>query len=209
MGRANQIFRKARKALHDLDLLKILQSEIAHELSSTRFLVLFSFLHWNPFQSISSSSLIFHFSFSHSQSQNHEHNNGSSSDFAVEYDSPMSRDVVLRRKLESGEEVAISALPGRFRFGHEGAFPREILMKICVSKPGVSSLLQFDCGVSEDGHSGSPFKIYNAYYLQSSACLGPSVYRGPLFRYCFLATLIVPRINIEHSHLCLITFLRS
>lgn len=150
MGRANQIFRKARKALHDLDLLKILQSEIAHELSSTRFL-------------------------------NHEHNNGSSSDFAVEYDSPMSRDVVLRRKLESGEEVAISALPGRFRFGHEGAFPREILMKICVSKPGVSSLLQFDCGVSEDGHSGSPFKIYNAYYLQSSACLGPSVYRGPLF----------------------------
>lgn len=149
MPRANQIFRKARKALHDLDLLKILQSEINHELSSTSF-------------------------------QNHEQK-GSSSDFAVEHDSLKSRDVVLRRKLESGEEIAISALSGPLMFGREGAFSREILMKICVSKPGVSSLLQFDCGVSEDGHGGSPFKIYNAYYLQSSACLSPSVYRGPLF----------------------------
>lgn len=82
----------------------------------------------------------------------------------------------------------ISALLGPLRFGYDGAFPREILMKICVSKPGVSSLLQFDCGVSEDGHGGSPFKLYNAYYLRSSDCLGPSVYRGPSFRYYYLAT---------------------
>lgn len=105
----------------------------------------------------------------------------------VEHDSPKSQDVVLRRKLETGEEIAISALSGPLRFGREGVFPREILMKICVSKPGVTSLLQFDCGVSDDDHDGSSFKIYNANYLQSAANLGTSVYRGPLFRYYFLA----------------------
>ncbi|KAE8646855.1 mitochondrial acidic protein mam33 [Cucumis sativus] len=149
MARATQIFRKARKAFHDLNLLKILQSEITHELSST-------------------------------PCQNYE-NNSTSSDFTVEHDSLKSQDVVLRRKLDSGEEVVISALLGPLRLGYEGAFPRDILMKICVSKPGVSSLLQFDCGVSENGHGGSPFELYNAYYLPSSDCLGPSVYRGPSF----------------------------
>ncbi|KAA0062057.1 mitochondrial acidic protein mam33 [Cucumis melo var. makuwa] len=150
MVRTTQLFRKARKTFQDLRLLQILQSEIAHELSST-------------------------------PCQNYE-NNGSSSHFTVEHDSLKSQDVVLRRKMDSGEEVVISALLGPLRFGYDGAFPREILMKICVSKPGVSSLLQFDCGVSEDGHGGSPFKLYNAYYLRSSDCLGPSVYRGPSFR---------------------------
>lgn len=122
----------------------------------------------------------------------------------VEHDSPKSQDVVLRRKLESGEEVAVSALSGPLRFGREGAFPREILMKICVSKPGVGSILQFDCGVSEDHHGGSPFKIYNAYYLQSSANLGSSVYRGPFFRYFFCP--LFGRVNNEHNNLCLMIF---
>lgn len=39
MGRATRILSKGRKALEDLSLLKRLQSEITHELSSERFQV--------------------------------------------------------------------------------------------------------------------------------------------------------------------------
>lgn len=82
----------------------------------------------------------------------------------------------------SGEEVAVSALLGPENFAREGRFPREVLMKVCIKKPGLSSILQFDCGVTEKHIGGSDFDIHNAYYLQSSTCLGRSVYRGPLFR---------------------------
>ncbi|XVE95910.1 hypothetical protein REPUB_Repub02eG0176000 [Reevesia pubescens] len=92
------------------------------------------------------------------------------------------KDVVLWRKSESGEEVAVSALLGPEIYDSKGKFPREVLMKVCVKKPGLSSMLQFDCGVSEKGVHRSDFNIYNAYYLQSSTIPCSSVYRGPLFR---------------------------
>ncbi|XVE95909.1 hypothetical protein REPUB_Repub02eG0176000 [Reevesia pubescens] len=91
------------------------------------------------------------------------------------------KDVVLWRKSESGEEVAVSALLGPEIYDSKGKFPREVLMKVCVKKPGLSSMLQFDCGVSEKGVHRSDFNIYNAYYLQSSTIPCSSVYRGPLF----------------------------
>jgi complement component 1 Q subcomponent-binding protein len=110
---------------------------------------------------------------------------GSLGDFLVEWDSPQSQDVVLRRKCELGEEVVVSAVLGPFTYGRESVFPRGVLMKVCLKKPGLGSILQFDCGVSDRGNNGSEFNIHNACYIQSSARVVPSAYRGPVFRYSF------------------------
>lgn len=110
----------------------------------------------------------------------------------VDWDSPQSQDVVLRRKFESGEEVAVSALLGPFSsdtFEREDSlYPRDVLMKVCVKKPSLSSMLQFDCKIYEldncgselDG--GSEFDIKKIYYRQSPAHIGPLLYKGPSFR---------------------------
>ncbi|KAE8098749.1 hypothetical protein FH972_016789 [Carpinus fangiana] len=145
---ASPVLRQCRKVLQDSDLLKVLQSEITHELSSNRFL---------------------------------NNQSGSLGDFLVEWDSSQSQDVVLRRKCELGEEVVVSAVLGPFTYGRESVFPRGVLMKVCLKKPGLGSILQFDCGVSDRGNNGSEFNIHNACYIQSSARLGPSAYRGPVF----------------------------
>ncbi|KAK6941795.1 Mitochondrial glycoprotein [Dillenia turbinata] len=95
---------------------------------------------------------------------------GSPGDFSLEWDSMRSQDVVLRRKSESGEEVAVSALLGPVIYKQEG-----------VHKPRLSSLLRFDCGVYDKGDGRSDFYICKAFYLQVLTSLDPSVYRGPLF----------------------------
>lgn len=109
---------------------------------------------------------------------------GALGDFLVDGDSLQSRDVVLRRKCETGEEVVVSALLGPLPFEGEieGILPRDVLMKICVKKPGLRSVLQFDCEAYKKDNNGSKFDIRNAYYLQSSAGISNSTYRGPLFR---------------------------
>lgn len=100
----------------------------------------------------------------------------------VDWDSLQSQDVLLRRKCRTGEEVVVSALLGSLTFRRECVFPREVLMKVCLNKPGQSSMLQFDCQISEKGSDGSDFNIHNAYYHKKSADINPSVYRGPIFR---------------------------
>lgn len=107
---------------------------------------------------------------------------GSLGDFVVDWDSLQSQDVILQRKCETGEEVVVSALLGRLNFRKECTVPREVLMKVCLKRPGLSSILQFDCEISEKGNDGSEFDIHNAYLFQSSADISPSAYRGPLFR---------------------------
>ncbi|XP_022842313.1 mitochondrial acidic protein MAM33 isoform X2 [Olea europaea var. sylvestris] len=148
MPRVTPILRRAHKAIEELDLLKVLQSEINHELSSHRF-------------------------------QTGE--SGSPEDFVLEWDSPKSQDVVLRKKCASGEEVAISALLGGDTFQGDGSFPREALVKICVKKPGLNSLLQFDCVASRKGGNESEFDIQNANYMHSPSSLDSSFYKGPPF----------------------------
>ncbi|XP_028061922.1 uncharacterized protein LOC114265341 isoform X3 [Camellia sinensis] len=120
----------------------------------------------------------------HEQSSNHFQDNqsGSLGDFVLDWDSPQSQDVVLRKKCESGEEVAVSALLGPETYEGQSSFPREALMKVCVKKPGLSSILQFDCGAFGKGDGGSEFAIHNAYYIPSSTCLDSSIYKGPSFR---------------------------
>ncbi|KAL6505945.1 hypothetical protein OROHE_022664 [Orobanche hederae] len=146
MPRVTKFIRRARKAIQDLDLLKILESELNHELSSMRY---------------------------------QDEKIGSFRDFVLEWDSPQTQDVVLRKKCLSGEEVAISALLGRDTFQGDGRLPREALMKICLKKPGLSSILQFDCVASNKGEPH--FHIQNAHYIKSSSCIDSSTYRGPLF----------------------------
>ncbi|KAG5043317.1 Mitochondrial acidic protein mam33 [Glycine max] len=107
---------------------------------------------------------------------------GSLGDFVVDPTSPNSKDVVLRRKFDSGEEVAISAILGPPNYVKDLIFPRDAFMKVCVKKPALSFMVQFDCDVYEETDKGSDFDIYNAYYLKSSTCLSTSIYRGPLFR---------------------------
>ncbi|XP_028779117.1 uncharacterized protein LOC114735594 [Neltuma alba] len=142
--------RKGFEAVQDLELLKVLKSEIEFELNS------------NPFKA----DKIF----------------GSLGDFLLDWDSPHSKDVVLRKRCNSGEEVAVSAILGPAPT-HErgGTFPRDILMNVFVKKPALSSMLQFHCRAFEESINEPGFDIKSAYYLPSPTCLGSSLYRGPKF----------------------------
>lgn len=91
--------------------------------------------------------------------------------------------MLLRKKCSSGEEVAVSALLGHDTFQGDSRFPREPLLKICVKKPDLSSILQFDCVVSNRGNKAE-IDIRNAHYIPSLSCLdSSSLYKGPAYRY--------------------------
>jgi complement component 1 Q subcomponent-binding protein len=101
----------------------------------------------------------------------------------VESDSPQhSKDVILRRKSDSGEEVALSAILGPPNYEKDLIFIRDVFMKVCIKKPALSSILQFDCRAYQETDKSSDFEINNAYYLKSPTYLSSSIYRGPLFR---------------------------
>ncbi|XP_047170075.1 mitochondrial acidic protein MAM33-like isoform X2 [Vigna umbellata] len=65
-------------------------------------------------------------------SSNHFQNaqTGSLGDFVMEPDSLSSKDVVLRRKFDSGEEVAVSAILGPPNYEEDTVFPRDAFMKV-------------------------------------------------------------------------------
>lgn len=147
MPRVTTLLLKGKRALQDLELLTVLQSEIRHELSN------------DPYKN----------------------EIGSLGDFVMDWDSPHSRDVIMRKNCGSGEELAISALLGEETFLGDDCYPKEAEMKVCIKKAGLSSILQFDCKVLDNGQDKIDFHIQNAYYLKSPANLGSSAYRGPLF----------------------------
>ncbi|KFK37001.1 hypothetical protein AALP_AA4G199600 [Arabis alpina] len=136
MRKMNAILKQGRKLVEDNTLLKILQSEISHEISNPRF-------------------------------QNVE--TGSLGDFKVDWDSPVNRDVVLKRRFDSGEEVVVSALLRQEPIKEEDvlAFPREALAKVCIKKPGISSVMLFDCQVFETKRGNSDFDIERARFIRS------------------------------------------
>ncbi|XP_077219351.1 mitochondrial acidic protein MAM33-like [Tasmannia lanceolata] len=118
----------------------------------------------------------------HEKSSNpfQSHESGSLGDFVLDWDASHSQDVVLRR-YSPGEEIAVSSLLGSGSFEENSLLPRKVLMKVCIVKPGLSPVLQFDCDIFSRDDVRSDFNIRNAYYLQSRDCLGASNYRGPLF----------------------------
>uniref|UniRef100_A0A1J3DMR4 Mitochondrial acidic protein MAM33 n=1 Tax=Noccaea caerulescens TaxID=107243 RepID=A0A1J3DMR4_NOCCA len=133
-------------------LLKIIQSEIQHEISTPRF-------------------------------QNVE--TGNIGDFKLEWDCSESKDIVLRRQFDSGEEVVVSALLEKEAIEDEEdtMFPRAALAKVCIRKPGLSSILQFDCLVTETGPRSSDFDIEGACFIRSatSSSAPSSTYGGHFF----------------------------
>ncbi|KAL3339157.1 hypothetical protein AABB24_028006, partial [Solanum stoloniferum] len=145
MRKVPAVLRQARKAIADLDSLKVLQYEINHEFSAKQF-------------------------------QNDE--SRSFGDFVVDWDSPQSQDVVLRRRCESGEEVAVSAFLGAEGSNENFKFPRNAFMKVGVKKPGLRSLLQFDCVATAQVGDSCDIEIQNVNYI-SSPDLDSSAHKGP------------------------------
>ncbi|XP_047050275.1 uncharacterized protein At2g39795, mitochondrial-like [Lolium rigidum] len=146
--------RRRRRGAKDDGLLPALRAEIAHELSSS--------------PSSSPPSL-------HSQDIN---------DFAAVSDAPRAQDVLLRRRGGGdGEEVLVSALLAPLRFEGEEPLPRDALMKVFVSKPGVEPLLRFDCrAVAGDGDIAAGYDITALSYHEFPGDGGDRKYEGPDFR---------------------------
>lgn len=115
---------------------------------------------------------------------------GSIGDFVLSWDAPYTQDIVLQKKCQSGEEIAISALlvpeqTEKALLGPESnntSFPWDVTMKVCVKKTVLSAVLQFDCNISSNNSSGSEFNILRAYCLPSLALPTRTDYRGPEFR---------------------------
>ncbi|CAH2058508.1 unnamed protein product [Thlaspi arvense] len=150
MRKVNTLLKRGLKFVEDNVLLKILQSEIRHEVSNPRF-------------------------------QGAE--TGNLGDFKLDWDTSESQDIVLRRQLDSGEEVVVSALLQQKPIEEAGtAFPRRALAKVCIRKPGLSSIMQFDCSVSETASRSSVFDIERAYLFRSLVSSPSSIYGEHLFR---------------------------
>lgn len=93
--------------------------------------------------------------------------------------------MVLRRRCESGEEVAVSAFLGAEGSNENAKFPREAFMKVGVKKPGLRSLLQFDCVATAQVGDGCDVEIQNVNYIPSPD-LDSSARKGPYIRYFHL-----------------------
>ncbi|KAJ4904051.1 Mitochondrial glycoprotein family protein [Raphanus sativus] len=151
-NKVNSLLKRGIKVVGDGMLLNIIQSELRHEISNPRFLGV---------------------------------ETGKLGAFKLDCDSPGNRDIVLRRQFNSGEEVVVSALlqqePIDDADDDDIAFPRGAVAKVCISKPRLSSILQFDCRVSETARGSSDFDIERAYYIRS-LCSSSSPYGGNFFR---------------------------
>ncbi|CAL9236486.1 unnamed protein product [Arabidopsis halleri] len=151
MRKLNPLLKRGLKALENGDLVKILQTEIRHEISHPRF------------QGVETGSL---------------------GDFKLDWDSPESQDIVLKRQFNSGEEVVVSALlqPEPIELDDDLVFPREALAKVCIKKPGLSSILQFHCRVYETGSGSSDFDVEKARFIRSLVSASSSTYRDNFLR---------------------------
>ncbi|KAL5205163.1 hypothetical protein ABZP36_033372 [Zizania latifolia] len=104
--------------------------------------------------------------------------------FSIVSDAPRGQDVLLRRR-DSSEEVLVSALLAPLRFEGETPLPRDALMKVFISKPGVKPVLRFDCrAYAEEGDGGdSDYDITAVQYHLFPGDAGEDKYEGPVFRY--------------------------
>lgn len=102
----------------------------------------------------------------------------------MDWDSPKSQDIVLRKQFNSGEEVVVSALLLQKPIVEaEGTvFPREALAKVCIKKPGLSFILQFDCQVFEVVDGSSVLDIERVCFIRSLVSASSSTYGEDYFR---------------------------
>ncbi|XP_078445508.1 mitochondrial glycoprotein family protein [Wolffia australiana] len=102
--------------------------------------------------------------------------------FVVDWNDANTLDTVLRRRQDSGEEIALSAVLGPLVDEGGNPLPRHVLMKVCMKKPGSEPILLFDCSVFRQDDAVEPeFLIHKVNYLDSSVTVGKSRYRGPSF----------------------------
>ncbi|KAH9305274.1 hypothetical protein KI387_009678, partial [Taxus chinensis] len=95
--------------------------------------------------------------------------------FLVDSDPPDSLDVVLRRSYEH-EDIAITALLGPYEDGKAAEiYPHSVLIKVCITKVGVASILEFDCRLQG---VGCDIILNRVSYHDSPE---PSKYQGPTF----------------------------
>ncbi|KAI4341249.1 hypothetical protein MLD38_025994 [Melastoma candidum] len=152
MKSLSSILQQGLKARRDLELLSVLRSEIAHELSSPPIEV--RVVLWSPV-------ILTRFRVVRVRIQ----------------------DVLLKRKFISGEEIAVSAVLGAVDYmAPEGSFSRRLEMKVCVRKPGLSSVLQFNCKVPSHKAFSRPYFVWDAHYIQTPVDLSRSIYKGRKFR---------------------------
>ncbi|KAG9454754.1 hypothetical protein H6P81_007658 [Aristolochia fimbriata] len=109
------------------------------------------------------------------------HQGGSLGNYSIDWDGSQSEDVFIKRKYGK-EDIAVSALLGPEDVQSKGSLPRKVLMKVFVSKQGLTPILQFDCGISVQDDGKSDFYIDNASCLSRPTDLGTSKYGGPVFR---------------------------
>ncbi|CAM0146105.1 unnamed protein product [Urochloa decumbens] len=104
-------------------------------------------------------------------------------DFVTVSDAPRAQDLLLRRRADS-EEVLVSALLAPLVFEGQEPLPRDLLMKVFVSKPGAAPVLHFDCrAFSAEGKPGFADCAINAVrYHSSPGDDGENKYGGPEFR---------------------------
>uniref|UniRef100_A0A0D9XWQ8 Mitochondrial glycoprotein n=1 Tax=Leersia perrieri TaxID=77586 RepID=A0A0D9XWQ8_9ORYZ len=147
-----------RRGANDGGVLAAVRAEIAHELSTS-----------SPSPSSSSPSL---------ESQDIP-------DFSTVSDAPCGQEVILRRR-DASEEVLLSALLAPLQFqGEEEPLPRDALMKVFVSKPGVKPVLQFDCRAfagEDDNDAAADYDVTAVRYHSFAGDAGRDKYEGPEFR---------------------------
>jgi complement component 1 Q subcomponent-binding protein len=97
-------------------------------------------------------------------------------------DAPRAQDVLLRRRGGAEEEVLVSALLAPLRFEGEEPLPRDALMKVFVSKPGVEPLLRFDCLAAAGDAAAAGYDIIGFSYHEFPGNGGGRKYEGPDFR---------------------------
>ncbi|PUZ43633.1 hypothetical protein GQ55_8G024000 [Panicum hallii var. hallii] len=104
-------------------------------------------------------------------------------DFVTVSDAPLAEDLLLRRRTHS-EEVLVSALLAPLMFEGQEPLPRDLLMKVFVSKPGATPVLHFDCrGLWAEGKArGFDYAINAVRYHSSPGDGREDKYEGPEFR---------------------------
>ena len=78
----------------------------------------------------------------------------------------------------------MSALLAPVMFEGQEPLPRDLLMKVFVSKPGATPVLHFDCGLWLEEKPFGQYAINAVRYHSSPGDAREDKYEGPEFRYC-------------------------
>ncbi|KAF0913326.1 hypothetical protein E2562_021975 [Oryza meyeriana var. granulata] len=95
---------------------------------------------------------------------------------------PLENEVLLRRR-DGPEEFLVSAVLEPLRFEGGKPLPRDALMKVFVSKPGVKPVLRFDCRAFADECYGGLCDLIAVSYHSFAGDDGEDKYEGPEFSY--------------------------